>query len=338
MPNVPTSQQLSLVVDDDAGLLTVPVSPRSGHADIPQPRTTYPTGYRLDTLADQFLQHLAVSRRCSPRTVAAYASDYRKTQRLLVQAGHNLDVRVITTGDLQVVIGGLGHLASTSVERIIYSLSSLFRYLVRQGVIAHSPVDQIDRPQRQRPVPRSASREEVRRLLAACRSSQERLVLSLLAFGGLRRAELLGADAADLGADLMSLRVRGKGRRERVIPLHATLQPLLVEHLQSLDPMEGPLVRNEAGKRMSSTTLWRLFDRLLRAAGLGRKALSPHALRHHFASQLVRSGADIATVAELLGHSNISTTSIYLHSDSATKREAINRLPVHALASEGAHQ
>ena len=190
-----------------------------------------------------------------------------------------------------------------------------------------NPVEDLDRPQRPHRVLQVPSVDEADRLLAACGSSQERLIIALLRYCGLRRSELLGLGVSDIAADYSSLRIDGKGRKERIVPVHDSVKPLLAAHVASLESGEEALIRNRAGKPMSATTLTRLFRRLVRRSGLDGKDVTPHKLRHHFASQLVRAGVDVATVAELLGHSNISTTSIYLHSDPAARRAAVNRLP-----------
>jgi integrase/recombinase XerD len=282
-----------------------------------------PPAFAFGVLAEQYLAHLRDVRRCSPRTVAAYRSDYRKVSQLLAELGRTDDVRTLTSTDLQLCISSLTRLGSASVIRLINALSSLFRHLAKQGIIPRSPVDDLDRPRREHRLPRHASPQDVECLLAACRDTQERLVVATLALAGLRRSELLSLRVGDVSADLKWLRVAGKGRKERPIPVHPALQSLLAEHIPTLAPDGGPLIRNQAGHPMSATSLHRLFQRLAREAGLADHGLHPHSLRHHFASELVRQGVDVATVAELLGHSNISTTSIYLHSDSVTKVAAV---------------
>jgi len=302
--------------DGDRPVLTAPKRAPAGS-----------TGPELAAVCDQFLLHLANSRRCSPRTIEAYASDYRKLSRLLAQAGHSLEVPEITTGDLQLCVARLNHLSPRSVERLIYAVSSLFRYLQRLGIVATNPAELVDRPRREHCLRYTPSRAEVGRLLSGCTTPTEFLIVALLSHCGLRRSELLGLNVSDLAADLTSLRVRGKGRKERAIPLHESLREPLRKHLAVLAPDEDALIRNQAGKRMSATTLLRLFARIAGSAGLEKTGLSPHSLRHYFATELLRSGADLATVAELMGHTNISTTSIYLHSDPSTRREAVSRLP-----------
>lgn len=283
--------------------------------------------YALRAMADQFLTHLATSRRCSPRTIEAYGSDYRKIERLLAEAGHDLDVQRISTGDLQLCIASLSHLSAASVERLIYAVRSLFNYLVKRGIVDQNPAQDLALPQRECKLPRQVAHHEVERLLGACETTRERLIVALLCFCGLRRAELLSLHVRDVAADYSSVRVQGKARKERQIPLHPSLKPLLADHIAGLPPHSEALILNNVGKRTSPTTLWRTFRRIRARASLEGSGITPHALRHHFATRLIRAGVDVATVAELMGHSNISTTSVYLSSDSAAKRDAVSRLP-----------
>jgi len=138
---------------------------------------------------------------------------------------------------------------------------------------------------------------------------------------------------ADLAADLSQLRVSGKGGRERVVPVSSRLREVLRSYLGERDSDDPALIINGTSRRMTETTFYRLFRRILRRAGLAGSGTTPHHLRHAFASGLVQAGVDVCTVSELLGHSNISTTSIYLHASADGKKEAVEKL---AFAQEAA--
>ena len=284
-------------------------------------------GPGLLAMSEQFLNHLAVGRRCSPRTIEAYRNDYGKLARYLQDAGQSSAVCTLTTGDLQLCVANLSHLSSASIERLIYALRSLFKYLVRQGILDGNPAEGLDLPQHGRTLPKSLGSDAYAHLWRACQTDLERLVVGGLGLCGLRRAELLDTNIVDIAADLSAVRVEGKGRRQRVVPIHESVRPLLASHLASLSSSCPALLRNHADARMSPTSLRRLFGRIVERADLAEAGITPHTLRHHFASELLRCGADVATVAELLGHSNISTTSIYLHSSPERRREAVALLP-----------
>ena len=145
--------------------------------------------------------------------------------------------------------------------------------------------------------------------------------------GGLRRCELLGLDAADVSEDFSELRIVGKGGAERLIPLPADAQVALVRYIEDAAILQGPVFLNRANNRFDNTGLQRLWKRLLRRVNLEDEGLTIHSCRHAYGSELARCGTDLRTIQELLGHADLSTTAIYLHSDLRTKREAVANLP-----------
>lgn len=152
-------------------------------------------------------------------------------------------------------------------------------------------------------------------------------MVMLLLTTGLRRSELLSLRRVDLSSDLSELRVVGKGNRERAVPIPAQTRKALHEYLtQQPEPSEY-LFPNRVGRQMGTTTFARMFRRIVARAGLAGSGITPHSLRHAYATQLLHSGVDIKTVQELLGHADLSTTSRYLHSDAHTKQAAVETLP-----------
>jgi site-specific recombinase XerD len=289
--------------------------------------------FQLPILAERFLEHLQRVRRCSSRTVEAYASDYNKLIDCLGAAGHSLDVREIAPDHIERCIAELSHLSAASVRRFVYAVRSFFGYLFRLEIIRRNPAEDVPLPQKEQTVPKFFSAEQVEALSEACRDDREAVIIGLLRYCGLRRAELLDLNVGDISADLNSITVSGKGRKERCIPVHSELKDVIRRYINDLpDDDEEALIRNTVGTRMSETSFYRLFHRLMERASLGDTDLTPHSLRHHFGSALAQAGVDVATIAELMGHSNIQTTSIYLHSNAPSKRRAIERL---GAASDG---
>ncbi len=152
------------------------------------------------------------------------------------------------------------------------------------------------------------------------------MVLMLLGTG-LRRGELLGLDVSSLSADLSELKIRGKGERERIVPIPGQCRAALRRYLDSREAEAPALFLNRAGKRVGTTTFHRWFRRLLRRAGLDGSGLTPHSLRHSYATHLLRAQVDLETIRELMGHSSISVTGRYLATDPSRKRAAVERLP-----------
>jgi len=288
--------------------------------------TVEPTA-SLALLLQAFLSHIVDYRDYSTATARAYRRDCHRLVEFLEQTGGPLDPGEIGPRDIRLFLSSLSHLSAASTRRTLYGVSSFFQYLVEMEIIPSNPAAPVDPPKAKRTIPDVPSREQCARMLDVCQDPTEAVVIGLLALAGLRRSELLGLDIADVAADLSSLRVEGKGGRQRVVPVSLRLRRLIEAHIAARTQADrAALLLNEAGNRMQTTTLYRCFKRVLARAGLGNSGITPHSLRHAFASELVRAGVDIATISELLGHSNIATTSIYLHSSAETKRDAVEKL------------
>ncbi len=281
----------------------------------------------LERLLYSFLEHIVDYRGHSPSTARAYEHDCTRLLAFLTRAGLPCDPGEIGPRDIRLFLASLTGLSASSVRRTLYGVSSFFGYLVEMEIIPSNPASPVDPPKVKRTLPQVPTKEECSRMLGVCQHPAEAAVIGLLALAGLRRSEVLGLDMADVAADLSSLRVDGKGGVQRMVPASAHLVELLGAYLSVRGPSGSPaLLLNGVGNRMQTTTLYRLFRRVLERAGLRDSGITPHSLRHAFATELVRAGVDVATISELLGHSNIATTSIYLHATSETKRAAVERL------------
>lgn len=301
--------------------------------DSAQPLAASPGRDDLAVLRDQYLIHLRAYANRSPLTVTAYGADLRDFVQWCDELGikkvselerphlHRYSAALPYTGKR-----GTGNLAPASVARKVHALGSFCNYLVGQGLLGANLAAGIPLPTREKTLPRHPEDDECRRLLGAATCPRDKAVTALMFMAGLRRAEVLAANSEDISRGCGQLLVHGKGRRERIVPICAPLVAIVEAHLEERGGLPGPLFTGRTGERMSVTCLTRMFSRLLREAGLQGLGLTPHQLRHAFATKLVREGADVATIAELMGHNNISTTSVYLHSNPATKRTAVDRL------------
>jgi site-specific recombinase XerD len=286
----------------------------------------------LRACLDNFLCYLRDFRSCSPLTLAAYRRDAEDFIAFLegddVLSADQVDrPHAYRYAAALPSRGREGHLAPASIRRKLFALSSWFRYLGEMGVVRGNPFASVPLPKRPQKFVRVPDEDQCQALLSAARTTQERAMVALLLMAGLRRAELLGLNAEDIGGDCGEIRVTGKGGKERVVPLCAPARDALGTHLAERGTDSGALFVGRTGQRLRNTSLQRAFKRLLKQAGLEDEKITLHRLRHCFASFLVRAGADPATVAELLGHSSIATLSIYLHSDAASKQQAVSRLP-----------
>jgi integrase/recombinase XerD len=285
---------------------------------------------------EQFLEMLAAERGASGNTLSAYRHDLEDFEAFLIRLGRALDAA--TAGDVAAYLGALGAqgLAPASRARKLSALRQLYKFLEAEGAIDEDPTINATGPKRQRALPRTMSVAEVDRLLDAARArisgaqGRERLralrfyaLLEVLYATGLRISELVSLPRAALKGDGEVIIVRGKGRRERMVPLTDAARRALDDYLrigQDGDPdvarpitskwlfpsrsAEGHLTRRRVGQDLKT---------IAEAAGLDPDRVSPHVLRHAFASHLLDRGADLRAVQQLLGHADISTTEIYTH-------------------------
>ena len=282
-----------------------------------------------------FLQYLTVERNASPNTVRSYEDDLTQFCQFL---GGQLGVEPAeadpTTADAgrlrrySAWLSGRGYAAST-VARRLASLRSFFRYQRRQGAVSSDPAGGLRNPKQPQRLPKLLRVEDVARLLDAIPTDhplgvRDRAMFETLYGGGLRVGELVGLNLDDVDDDQQLVRVRGKGRRERLCPA-GPLAVHWIGHWRGVRlpkrPGEPALFLNRFGTRLSARSVGRLLEDHLAGLGLDPGA-SPHTLRHSFATHLLDRGADLRSVQELLGHRSLSTTQIYTHVSRERLRDA----------------
>lgn len=279
-----------------------------------------------DFRLEPFVDYLAFERGLAERTRAAYSRDLARLLLFLEARGiHSPDG--IGERDLREYIFHLkdSGLQATSIRRAISSLRSYFAFLVGEGVIVTDPSERLESPRVWRRLPSVLSREEVTRLVDAPDAGhplywRDRAVLEFLYATGARVSELVGVRLADLELDEGFCRVFGKGSKERMVPLGQPARRALQRYLDLVrtrlaqGATAGLLFLNARGRPLSRMGVWAIVKGNARRAGL-QKRISPHTLRHTFATHLLEGGADLVVVQELLGHADISTTQIYTHLD-----------------------
>jgi len=288
-----------------------------------------------------FVRHCRVERRLAPLTCQAYERDVGACRTFLEGAGVGswCDVRVV---DLRRFLTAEAEYrpAPASQARTVAALKSFFRFLVENEVIDRNPADALRTPKKREALPDVLDRRELDRLLSAVarddvwqrehpgKRERDRLLLALFALAGLRRSELLGLDWEDVDLERRLLRVRrAKGGRARAVPIHPKLVPLFLAHLRESPASGGPLFRGVQGRRLSQTVMTQTFLRYARTAGITeRKRVTPHTLRHVFASELLRAGANLRQIQELLGHKHLDSTQRYTRVTAHELRGAVKRL------------
>ena len=273
------------------------------------------------TEIDTYLEHLTVIRGLAENTVQAYGSDL-SFFRSFMEEHHGQ----LTDLNEDVILLYLVHLRqkglkNASLARNLSCLRGFFDFLVQERCIAANPVTLFDSPKLTRRLPEVLSRKDVLALLARPDTAdrlgfRDRTMLELLYAAGLRVSELVSLTLTDFDAQVGLLRVLGKGAKERLVPLHDTAVTFLLDYVRHWRPLFGPkadtVFLNRSGLGLSRQGVWKLIGRYAREAGLLRP-VSPHTLRHSFATHLLEGGADLRTVQILLGHSDIMATEIYTH-------------------------
>jgi integrase/recombinase XerC len=284
---------------------------------------------REDALA-AWEAHLRVERHASPHTLRAYLSDVRQLLAFAKCGAAGVEPATIRhwlrTLD--------GESERTSIARKLAAVRAFFRFLVDTKRLARDPAAAIGTPKTLRKLPAHLTLDDVDRLLVTPPGDRllglrDRAMLEVLYSSGLRVGELVGLDWDHVDEENASVRVLGKGRKERVVPVGrpalralAAYAAALVEAGRPCRP--GPIFRNARGGRLTSRSVARLMERWVLASGTATKA-TPHALRHTFATHLLGAGADLRAIQELLGHASLSTTQRYTHVDLRRLMEAYDR-------------
>lgn len=269
-----------------------------------------------------FVRHLERERNASPHTVRAYASDLEQFRAYLEAELHRAprpqDVDHLLIRAFLATLHDRG-LRKVSAGRKLASLRTFFRFLCREGVLERNPARALVSPRLERRIPAHLEEVEVGDLLAVPGGGdaavRTRALLELLYATGIRCSELVGLDLSDVDLEGRMVRVLGKGRKERVVPFgqpaHAALVAYLAVRARVRPPSEAVFV-NRRGGRLTDRAVRLAVARRVREVALQRR-ITPHSLRHSFATHLLERGADLRAIQELLGHSSLSTTQRYTH-------------------------
>ena len=307
-------------------------------------RATSPTSERpagrggaLDPALDLFLAHLRVEKGLSPNSVEAYAHDVRRYLDFLARAGVS-GWEGVRREHVRDHLAGLKEagISARSQARALSALRGFHRLLAAERVAPSDPTDEVEAPRRARSLPALLTRDEVGRLLAApaavrgAAGARDTAMLELLYATGLRASELVSLDVNQVDLESRVLLARGKGSKERLVPVGAVAAAALRRYLAGARAalLKGRQSRDlfvtSRGRRMTRQGFWKLLGRYARAAGI-RRAISPHKLRHSFATHLLEGGADLRAVQARLGHADVSTTEIYTHVDRTHARNLHRR-------------
>jgi integrase/recombinase XerD len=290
----------------------------------------------LPTTIANYLRHLEVERRMAANTLEAYGRDLSRVAAFA--AARDTPVASLSRADLEALVRDAmtSGLSPTSTARLVASTRGFFRYLLKSGGIDANPADDLHAPRTLSSLPRFLSIDDVDALLAAPDVStpiglRDRALIEVLYATGLRVSELVGLRLSDVRAGQGYLQCQGKGGKQRVVPLGdaalswvdryaAEARPALTRGTQSA----WLFVNARGGARLSRSGFWKILKAYGRRAGI-RAHLSPHVLRHSFATHLLEHGADLRAIQAMLGHADLSTTEIYTHVLEARLRQVYDR-------------
>lgn len=300
----------------------------------------------MHSAISQFLRFLSVERNAAELTQKSYREDLTSLADYLTQAyGRAPEPREVTPLDLRGYVSALHEAgyAKTSVSRRLASLRTFYKFAQREGLADSNPAKPLRNPRPDRKLPHFLSSDEVGRLLVAPPATthmglRDRAILETMYSAGLRVSECVGMNDSDLDLTEGLVRIRGKGRRERLAPIGSFAAKSLARWLKvrtvgsakrttavrSTTQTVTPVFTNKFGTRLTTRSVHRMLLKYLKTTGLDLRT-TPHTLRHSFATHLLDRGADIRSVQELLGHKSLVTTQIYTHISTAGLRAAYEK-------------
>lgn len=290
----------------------------------------------MQTAIARFLRYLTVERNASPLTIKSYREDLTTLAEYLEHArGQQPAPAEIAPTELRGYVSAMhdAGYAKSSVSRRLASMRSFFRFAQREGLVQNNPAKPLRNPRPDRKLPHFLTNDEISRLLETPPATtnlgiRDRAILETMYSAGLRVSEAVGLNDQDIDWHAGVLRVRGKGKRERLAPLGSfaarALRRWFEVRQRKDDSPNGPTFTNRFGKRLTTRSVGRMLEKHIQKAGLDQRT-SPHTLRHSFATHLLDRGADIRSVQELLGHKSLVTTQIYTHVSTAGLRDVYER-------------
>ncbi|MTI49214.1 MAG: recombinase XerC [Firmicutes bacterium] len=295
----------------------------------------------IDVCYQEFLDNLISEKNVSNSTITSYETDFKVLKSFLVKNNVKPMLDSITTPILRRYISFLkvakGYKTNT-IRRKIHSLSSFYKYLLEQEYIEKNPMLPIHAPKEEQKLPIYLTEQDIKLLLQApskyarfeSHILRDTTLIKMLIFTGARRSEVLSMNWYDIDFGKQTITIRkGKGKKERIVPLHENLFSALWEYLQTRLPLSNQAIFiSDLGNRMSVSNFQTLFKRYLKKSGLEDKRYTIHKCRHSFASLLHQNGVDLLSIKELLGHEDLNSTKIYTHTNVNHLKKEVHKFPI----------
>jgi integrase/recombinase XerC len=291
----------------------------------------------IGPISEKFLKYLEIVKKVSPHTLRAYSIDFQYFKEFCQAQDAPVDKRLIRRFLAQLH----EKKASTkTVMRKVSALRSLFKYAFKEKLIVDNPMEEIDSPKREKKLPVVVSYEQVELLfsqpdLSSYLGYRDRCIMELFYSSGIRLSELVKLNRRDFNQRSLLLHIQGKGKKERVVPITKTAAGLIQKYLQhelrhrdceehKSEKDREAIFLNRWGSRLTSRSVDRNFREYLRSSGLPQK-ITPHTIRHTIATHWLEKGMDLKTIQMLLGHTSLSTTTIYTHVSPKLKKEVYDK-------------
>lgn len=277
----------------------------------------------MEVYLEAFIDYLKVEKGLAPNSIAAYTRDLKKYTRYLKKEGLS-DPKDITRNNIADFLFYLRKkISPISISRILSAVKSFHKFLLREKISGQDPADLIETPRLEKKIPGFLTLDEVSAILKApnlkkTQGIRDRAILELMYATGLRVSELVKLKLLDLNLDIGFVKCKGKGSKERIVPLGQVAGRFLRKYLQEARAklLKGSeslyIFLAQGGRPISRQSVWKMSKAMVKKCRI-KKDVSPHTLRHSFATHLLERGADLRSVQEMLGHSSITTTQIYTH-------------------------
>ena len=278
----------------------------------------------MEGYVNEFIQYLAVERGLAQNTLESYGRDLRQFQAYL----HNGQLDFIKDSSRSTILAYLNNLqtkgrAVSTISRNLAAIKSFYQYLVRERYLEKDPAAHLESPKLEKKLPKILTISEVEELLKQPNTFlptglRDKAMLELLYATGIRVSELISLNISDINLDMGYIKCYGKGAKERIVPLGSIAAKCVQEYIGKGRPKlvrtyeEAALFFNHHGNRLTRQGFWKIIKKYAQEATIN-KEITPHTLRHSFATHLLENGADLRSVQEMLGHADISTTQIYTH-------------------------
>ena len=285
---------------------------------------------------DEFREYLQFERGVSPRTLEAYGRDLKRLIDFAQRLGYD-DVRKLSSSHIREFVYDLKDqgLQATSIRRTLSGVRTYFSFLIAEGHVTADPTEQVEMPKTWRKLPNVLSRDDVEKILEAPNIAdplywRDKALLEFAYASGVRVSELSGLKVRDVDLEEGVATVFGKGAKERMVPIGRSAQRALDIYIRETRPTlarkegQGTVFLNAQGRPLTRMGIWKILRKHVKRSGV-KKRVTPHTLRHCFATHLLEGGADLAAVQEMLGHADISTTQIYTHVDREYLRDVHKR-------------